>query len=43
VGRKNPRDLWGNVAYGVKSRDPKKSSNQYILRRRKNKRMNEVG
>lgn len=43
VGRKNPRDIWGNVAYGVKSRDPKKSSNQYIIRRRKNKRMNEVG
>jgi large subunit ribosomal protein L2 len=38
VGRKNPRDLWGNIAYGVKSRDSKKPSSNFILRRRKSKR-----
>lgn len=38
VGRKNPRDIWGNIAYGVKTRDSKKYSNNFILRRRKSKR-----
>ena len=37
VGRKAPMTPWGKKAMGVKTRDPKKKSNNLIVRRRKGK------
>lgn len=35
VGRKRPVTPWGKPAYGVKTRDAKKASNKFIVKRRK--------
>ena len=35
VGRKRPVTPWGKPAYGVKTRDKKKASNKFIVKRRK--------
>ena len=35
VGRKRPVTPWGKPAYGVKTRDSKKASNKFIVKRRK--------
>lgn len=35
VGRKRPVTPWGKPAYGVKTRDHKKASNKFIVKRRK--------
>ena len=35
IGKKHPVTPWGKPALGVKTRNPKKYSNNYILRRRK--------
>lgn len=37
VGRKSPVSPWGKVAHGGKTRNPKKLSNQFIVRSRKSK------
>ena len=37
IGRKAPMTPWGKKAMGVKTRNPKAKSNQYIVRRRKGK------
>lgn len=37
VGRPQPMTPWGKKSRGVKTRDSKKKSNQYIIRRRKGK------
>ncbi|MEI6627117.1 MAG: 50S ribosomal protein L2 [bacterium] len=37
IGLKYPKTKWGKPALGVKTRDPKKKSSQFILVRRKNK------
>lgn len=37
VGRPAPMTPWGKKSRGVKTRDPKKASNQFIVRRRKSK------
>ena len=37
VGRPAPMTPWGKKSRGVKTRDPKKASNQFIVRRRKTK------
>ena len=34
IGRKSPMTIWGKKALGVKTRDPKKSSNKLIIRRK---------
>ena len=35
VGRKRPVTPWGKPAYGVKTREAKKASNKFIVKRRK--------
>ena len=35
VGRKRPVTPWGKPAYGVKTRESKKASNKFIVKRRK--------
>ena len=35
VGRKRPVTPWGKPAYGVKTRDAKKASSKFIVKRRK--------
>ena len=37
IGLKNPKTPWGAPALGKKTRDPKKSSSRFIIRRRKKK------
>ena len=37
IGRPAPLTPWGKKALGVKTRDKKKQSNKYIIRRRKGK------
>jgi len=36
IGHPQPLTPWGKAALGVKTRDPKKASNSYIIRRRSN-------
>ena len=36
-GRLHPRSPWGKNAKGLKTRNPKKHSNKYIVRGRKSK------
>lgn len=37
IGLKNPKTKWGKIAYGVKTRDKKKPSSQFIVKRRKSR------
>jgi large subunit ribosomal protein L2 len=38
IGMKHPKNVWGKIALGVKTRKKKKKSNRYIIRRRVHKR-----
>lgn len=37
IGLKHPKTKWGKNAYGIKTRTKKKSSNKYIIKRRKSR------